>query len=124
MVTIAKSFTFDSAHCLTTLPEAHKCHNLHGHTYRVTLIVRGPVDEHGFVVDYSVLAAAWQPLHEILDHRFLNDVPGLECPSTEVLAAWIGDRLAGPIPQLIRIRLEESATTWAEVDVIRDGACE
>lgn len=126
--TLAKTFTFDAAHCLPGLPPDHKCARLHGHTYEVELQVRGPVRENGFVVDYADLAALWQPLFDEIDHRYLNDVPGLECPSTEMLAAWMWSRLSalcapdGDLASksycfalLQRIRIKESSTTWCEV---------
>lgn len=116
MVTIAKRFTFDAAHRLD-LPTDHKCSRLHGHTYEVELRVRGELDARGFVVDYEEIAAAFAPVHDELDHRYLNDVPGLEQPSTEVLVRWIAERLRGKIRGLVGVRVAESSTTWAEIDV-------
>jgi 6-pyruvoyltetrahydropterin/6-carboxytetrahydropterin synthase len=115
-VTIAKQFTFEAAHRLDRLPASHKCHHLHGHSYRVEVQLRGPVDENGFVVDYADIAAAWRPFDLQLDHKYLNDIPGLEIPSTEVLVKWIGDRLKPLLPRLIRVRVSESMTTWAEME--------
>lgn len=94
--TIWHRFRFDAAHQLNRLPEGHKCKRLHGHSYVVELELRGPVDRRGFVADYDDLAIAWAPLHEDLDHYFLNEVPGLEVPSTEILATWMLCRLRAP----------------------------
>lgn len=116
-VTISKRFDFDAAHFLPKVPEDHKCRRMHGHTYVVELICTGPLDERGFVLDYAELAAAWAPLGLVLDHRVLNEIPGLENPSTEVLAPWIARRLASFLPSLVRVRVYESSTTWCEVDV-------
>lgn len=120
--TIAKQYTFDAAHRLDKLPPEHKCHRMHGHTYRVEIMVRGPV-KNGFVVDYADLDALWQPLHERLDHRVLNEVSGLDTPSTEHLAGWILIRLVG-MPQLqmfyVSVRVYESSSTWCEVESIDD----
>lgn len=128
--TISKSFTFDAAHRLEMLPADHKCHRLHGHTYKVELVLYGPVDAMGFVIDYAVLADWWAGLHEQLDHRYLNEVPGLDLPTTEHLAAWIAIRLLGNIASyyeddgktvtgvglvLQRVRVFESSTTWCDV---------
>lgn len=113
IATLSKSFTFDAAHCLPRLPAGHKCANLHGHTYRVELICRGYVQENGFVVDYDDIARAWAPLHEQLDHKYLNDVYGLETPSTEHLCAWIIMRI--DLPSLVAVRVYESSTTWCEM---------
>lgn len=135
IATIAKRFTFDAAHCLPKLGPDHKCHRLHGHTYEVELVCRGPVDEHGFVIDYDEIARAWAPLHEALDHRYLNEIPGLETPSTEHLVAWMYQRwhvaaaaasvLERPrsAPHLFwnvldRIRIKESSTTWCEMSQV------
>lgn len=112
---LAKRFTFDAAHCLPKLPTGHKCANLHGHTYVVELRFYGPVDERGFVMDYEKIDEAWQPIHADLDHKYLNDVPGLEQPSTEVLAHWMWRRLGGTWPSLNMIHIEESSSTWCEV---------
>lgn len=117
MITISKTFDFDAAHRLPTLPATHKCHWLHGHTYRVELRLRGELDEHGMVVDYAHITAAWQPVHDALDHRYLNDVPGLETPTTEVLAGWICARLRVGLPALVAVRVYESSTTYAQVDL-------
>jgi 6-pyruvoyltetrahydropterin/6-carboxytetrahydropterin synthase len=118
MITIAKRFTFDAAHCLPLMPDGHKCQRLHGHTYAVEIQLTGDVDPAtGLVVDYDDIAKIWAPLHDALDHRYLNDV--LECPTTENLVLWIVDRLRDPFrayPPVhkMRIRVSESSTTWAE----------
>jgi len=121
MATVSKRFTFDAAHRLDRLPPDHKCHRMHGHTYEVELVFTGEVDENGFVIDYAEIAALWAPLHERLDHRVLNDVPGLEIPSTEHVAAWIAsnifDKLHRANCRLERVRVMESSTTWCEVMV-------
>ena len=117
MIKIAKHFHFDSAHRLDSLPEHHKCHRLHGHTYEVEIRLHGVPDERGFVVDYQDITDAWAPIHNALDHRYLNEVPGLAVPSTEVLVIWIFDRLTeSPISALISsVRVSESSTTFAEL---------
>lgn len=114
MVTICKRFDFDAAHWLTGVPSDHKCARLHGHTYRVDVMLRGELDSRGMVVDYAEVAQAWQPLHDALDHRCLNDIPGLENPTTEHLAPWIVARLKTALPQLCAVRVWESSTTWCE----------
>jgi 6-pyruvoyltetrahydropterin/6-carboxytetrahydropterin synthase len=115
MITIAKQFTFDAAHRLLGLPETHKCHRLHGHTYGVEIQLHGVPDDRGFIVDYAELAEAWAPIFEELDHRYLNDIVGLSVPSTEVLVQWIFERLgASSIGKFISaVKVSESSTTWA-----------
>lgn len=119
MATVSKRFTFDAAHRLDRLPPDHKCHRMHGHTYEVELVVTGEVDDNGFVIDYADIAEMWAPLHEKLDHRILNEVPGLEIPSTEHLAAWIAanifDKMTRANCRLERVRVKESTSTWCEV---------
>lgn len=117
MITIAKRFTFDAAHFLPCMPELHKCRGMHGHTYEVELQLYGEPDANGILVDYDDVAKAWEPIHALVDHKVLNEVPGLRMPSTEVLAMWIMDRLLdAPFWSLVsKVRVSESSTTWAEV---------
>jgi GTP cyclohydrolase IB len=92
---ITKRFRFEAAHQLPAVPDGHKCSRLHGHTYEVWVHVTGPISsEFGWIADFGDIKAAWKPLDEQLDHRFLNDIPGLENPTAEVLAAWICHRLS------------------------------
>ena len=78
-IEIFKEFGFEAAHQLRNLPAEHKCARLHGHSFRVEVRVLGEVgDESGWVMDFADISAAWQPLHELLDHRYLNEIPGLE----------------------------------------------
>lgn len=116
-VTICKRFDFDAAHWLPNVPDGHKCKRLHGHTYRVDVVISGVPDERGFVVDYAEIADAWEPIHDEIDHHCLNDVPGLDNPSTEVLAPWILRRLVANdvIGEMVEsVRVYESSTTWCE----------
>lgn len=115
-VTLAKRFTFDAAHRLDRLPPDHKCYRLHGHTYEVEIVLRGPVDPStGFLVDYERISMAWKSVHDQLDHRFLNEVPGLEVSSTENLAAWILVLIGASLVHVHAVRVKESSSTWCEV---------
>ncbi len=117
MITIAKRFTFDAAHFLPCMPELHKCRGMHGHTYEVELQLHGEPDANGILVDYGDIAKEWERIYALVDHKVLNDVPGLRMPSTEVLVMWIFDQFSSaPFSNLVsRIRVAESSTTWAEV---------
>jgi 6-pyruvoyltetrahydropterin/6-carboxytetrahydropterin synthase len=121
-VSISKEFTFDAAHYLPTVPEDHKCRRMHGHTYRVQIVLHDYVGATGFAgdIDYEDIANAWRGIHEVIDHRTLNDVEGLEVPSTENLALWIMRRLYSD-PKighaLDEIRIAESSTTWCTFSV-------
>ena len=109
---IFKEFTFEAAHRLPYVPEDHKCSRLHGHSYRVEVRVSGPVgNETGWVVDFADLKAAWKALHEALDHRYLNEIPGLENPTSENLARWIWERLALNIDGLSEVVVRETCTS-------------
>ena len=111
---ITKSFSFDAAHWLPQVPESHKCRRLHGHTYRVILGLEGELHpEMGWVEDYNVVAAAMQPVREELDHRCLNEIPGLENPTAEILASWIHARLCARLPLLTDVTVCETPTTEA-----------
>lgn len=87
-------FSFDSAHFLPTVPATHKCRRMHGHTYRLKVWVEGPLDEtFRWVIDYAFIKSAVDRIIEQLDHRTLNEIPGLEIPTCEIIAQWIATRL-------------------------------
>ena len=113
---IAKSFTFDAAHWLPNVAPDHKCHRMHGHTYRVEIACSGKLDERGMVCDYAEIAEAWRVAEAEIDHRVLNEVPGLENPTTEVLALWIVGHLCRALLSLASVRVYESSSSWCEVE--------
>jgi 6-pyruvoyltetrahydropterin/6-carboxytetrahydropterin synthase len=109
---IFREFTFEAAHRLPNVPEGHKCARLHGHSYRVEVRVAGEVGaETGWVLDFADISATFKPLHALLDHHYLNEVPGLENPTSEVLAKWIWDRLQPGLPGLREIVVRETCTS-------------
>lgn len=109
---IFKEFTFEAAHRLPSVPPGHKCARLHGHSFRVEVHVRGSVDPaSGWVTDFACIQQAFQPLHECLDHRYLNEVEGLANPTSENLARWIWERLQPSLPQLSQIVVRETCTS-------------
>ena len=109
---IYKEFTFEAAHRLPNVPEGHKCARLHGHSFRVRVSLEGPVGEDsGWVVDFAALKDAWRPLHEVLDHNYLNDVPGLANPTSERLAEWIWEALSPALPSLAAVEVRETCTS-------------
>jgi 6-pyruvoyltetrahydropterin/6-carboxytetrahydropterin synthase len=115
MLEIWKEFTFEAAHRLPHVPAGHKCARLHGHSFRVEVRVRGDLDPRlGWVMDYADLKAAWAPLDAALDHHYLNEVPGLENPTSEVLARWIWARLADRLPGLCAVVVRETCTSGCE----------
>ena len=103
---------FEAAHRLPHVPEGHKCARLHGHSFRVRVTVGGDLDpDRGWVMDFARVKAACAPLLEALDHRYLNEVPGLENPTSEVLATWMWDRLAPSLPGLAEVEVRETCTS-------------
>lgn len=114
MVTISKTFDFDAAHFLPKVKRGHKCARLHGHTYRVEIRCAGELDERGMVVDYEEISSAWAPVHDVLDHRLLNEIPGLENPTTEILAPWVLERMKASGLPVVAVRVYESSSTWCE----------
>lgn len=110
-VRLSKKFRLEAAHLLPEVPEGHKCRRLHGHSYCVELVLEGAVDPvTGWLMDYADVAAAFAPLHEQLDHHYLNDVEGLSNPTSENLARWIWERLEGKLP-LAEVRIDETCTS-------------
>lgn len=109
---IFKEFGFEAAHRLPNVPPGHKCERLHGHSYRIEVHVRGAVDAHtGWVLDFADIGAAFEPLHEQLDHRLLNDIDGLSNPTSEHLARWIWTRLHPRLPSLSQVVVRETCTS-------------
>ena len=110
--TIVKEIGFESAHQLPNTPPGHKCRRLHGHSFRCEIHVSGAVDPtRGWVQDYGELRDAFEPIRQELDHHFLNDIPGLENPTSENIAAWIWRRLAADLPGLSAIIIHETCTS-------------
>jgi 6-pyruvoyltetrahydropterin/6-carboxytetrahydropterin synthase len=87
---------------------------VHGHTYRIVLGLEGELDPRlGWVEDYHVVARAFAPVREDLDHRCLNEIPGLENPTAEILAAWLYERLHAALPRLTDVTVCETPSTEA-----------
>ena len=108
---IFQEFTFEAAHRLPRVPAGHKCARLHGHSFRVRLTVAGPLEAaSGWVLDFADVTAAVAPLVEMLDHHYLNEIPGLENPTAEVITRFIWRRLRGALPGLSEVRLWETCT--------------
>jgi 6-pyruvoyltetrahydropterin/6-carboxytetrahydropterin synthase len=111
-VEIFREFTFEAAHRLPHVPPRHKCARLHGHSYRVAVHVEGPIaSDTGWVQDFADLSCAMAPLLERLDHYYLNEIDGLDNPTSEVLAQWIWDRLHPALPYLSQIVVRETCTS-------------
>src|ERR1043165_6443551 len=111
-VQIFRAFTIEAAHRLPHVPAGHKCARLHGHSFRIELHVAGPVDPHaGWVMDFAEVRAAFQPVYERIDHQLLNEVPGLENPTSENLAKWLWRETQPRLPMLAKVVVHETCTS-------------
>ncbi len=109
---IFKVFRIEAAHRLPNVPAGHKCARLHGHSFAVELVVQGePGADTGWVMDFAEVKQAFQPIYEQLDHHYLNDIAGLENPTSEVLAIWIWNKLLPSLPQLSTVVVHETCTS-------------
>ena len=112
---IFKEFGFEAAHRLPNVPEGHKCARLHGHSFRVEVHVRGDVDPRlGWVMDFAEVKAAVKPVIDRLDHYYLNEIEGLENPTSEVIAKWIWDQVKPVLPLLVSLVVHETCTSSCE----------
>ena len=116
---ISRSYTIEAAHRLPHVPEGHKCARLHGHSFRITLHVGGELDPRlGWIVDFAEIDRAFEPVFAQLDHRYLNEVPGLDNPTSELLARWVLERVRLPAARLLAVSIGEtcnaSCTVYAD----------
>ncbi len=108
---LRKTFQFEAAHLLPHLPKSHKCRRLHGHSFKAEIVVAGECDERlGWLMDYAEITRRFKPLWEKLDHHCLNEIPGLENPTSEIIAVWIWRKLKPKLPQLTEVIVAETCT--------------
>lgn len=109
---IFKEFVIEAAHRLPNVPEGHKCSRLHGHSFRVEIHLRGPVEQAmGWLMDFADIKEAFNPFYEQLDHHYLNEIEGLANPTSENIARWIWSRLQPKLPSLSKVIVRETCTT-------------
>ncbi len=109
---IYKEFVFEAAHRLPNVPDGHKCARLHGHSWKGVIYVEGDVNpQSGWIMDYAEIKEVFAPIYEQLDHHYLNEIEGLENPTSEVLAKWIWERLKPDLPALSQVVINETCTT-------------
>lgn len=110
-----KEFIFEAAHRLPYVPSGHKCGRLHGHSFSVTIYISGDVDpKTGWIKDFAEIKQIFKPFYEQLDHHYLNDIVGLENPTSENLAIWIWQQLKPLLPELSKIQIKETCTSGCE----------
>ena len=113
-IELRKTFQFEAAHLLPRLPKSHKCRRLHGHSFKVDIVVAGECDPKlGWLMDYAEISRRFRPIWEKLDHRYLNEIPGLENPSSEEIAVWIWNKLKAKLPLLTEVVVAETCTARA-----------
>ena len=111
-IELVKDFHFEAAHYLPNVPEGHKCRRMHGHSFHCEVAVRGPIDpQTGWLMDFADLKRAVDPIVKRLDHYLLNEIEGLDNPTSELLAVWIWKELAPALPMLHRVTIEETCTS-------------
>src|SRR2546421_12727122 len=111
-VRLSKTFRFEAAHDLPTFPDGHKCRRLHGHSFRFDVIVEGTVDpKTGYLIDYGDIKRVADPIVKRLDHYYLNEIPGLDNPTSENLAKYLWDALKPLLPLLAEIVVHETCTS-------------
>ncbi|NND08593.1 MAG: 6-carboxytetrahydropterin synthase QueD [Saprospiraceae bacterium] len=109
---IFKKFTFDSAHFLPMVPDGHKCKETHGHTYQMTAVFEGKLDEElEWVIDFAEIKGVINPIIDRIDHKLLNDIEGLQNPTCEVIAIWLWNQIKPEIHMLCQIQLNETPTS-------------
>ncbi len=106
---LRKTFQFEAAHLLPLLPKSHKCRRLHGHSFKVDIVVAGECDPKlGWLMDYAEITRAFKPIWKKLDHHYLNEIPGLENPTSECVAVWIWKRLKRKLALLTEVVVAET----------------
>ena len=111
---IFKEFTFEAAHRLPKVPIDHKCANLHGHSFKVRVCVDGSINEMGWVMDFSALKEICATHIAELDHSYLNEISGLDNPTSENIAMWLWRRLEESLPDLYSVSVMETCNSGCE----------
>ncbi len=114
-VRLIKTFGFEAAHYLPAFPDGHKCRRMHGHSFKVDVIVEGEIPAGGtYLMDYAEIKAAVDPIEKRLDHYCLNEIAGLENPTSEMIARWLWEALKPALPMLAEIIVYETCSSRCE----------
>ena len=109
---VYKKFTIESARSLPNLPNSHPCKKIHGHSFKIIIYIEGKIDtKTGFVIDFHDIEKAFNPLKIKLDHAYLNNIEGLNNPSSENMCKWIWEKLKIKLPGLLKIEIKETNST-------------
>jgi 6-pyruvoyltetrahydropterin/6-carboxytetrahydropterin synthase len=113
---IWRRYVFEAAHRLPNVPRGHKCGRMHGHGFEVIIHANNDIGARDLSVDYDHLDELWEPVSRELDHACLNDIAGLENPTSELISAWIWRRLKPQLPELSWVTVYETAACGAHFD--------
>ena len=113
---IWRRYTFESAHRLPNVPAGHKCGRMHGHGFEVILHANMDLGNREIGVDYEHIDSLWAPIHEEFDHACLNDIAGLENPTSELISSFIWGRLKPRLSELSWVTVYETASSGAHFD--------
>ncbi|NME70493.1 6-carboxytetrahydropterin synthase QueD [Flammeovirga aprica] len=112
---IFKSYTFEAAHFLPQMPEGHPCRRIHGHSWKMELHFDGElVLPYEWVIDFHEIDSVVDPIYKILDHNFLNEVEGLENPTSEVISIWVWNKIKEQLPALCKVVIYETPEAGTE----------
>lgn len=111
-----RRYQFQSAHQLPNVPPGHKCGRLHGHGFEVMIHAEQDARNCDLSIDYDYLDTLWAPLQGVLENRYLNDIDGLQNPTSEVISQWIWSKLKPLLPSLSWVTVYETATCGAQYD--------
>lgn len=118
-IEIKKSFSIESARFLPNLPKSHPCAHTHGHSFKITLRLQGPLNASiGWLVDYNDIAKIAHPVLKKIDHKLLNEVPGLANPTTENITIWLYEKLKRSLPELVQVTVSETSDTECSFPVM------
>ena len=108
---IWRRYRFEAAHQLPNVPEGHQCGRMHGHGFEVILHVNQNLHDQAMGIDFDILDGFWQPLYQQLNNSCLNDIKGLENPTSEVLSNWIWEKLKPQLNSLSWVTVYETHTS-------------
>jgi len=111
-----RRFRFEAAHQLPNVPPDHKCGRMHGHGFEVILHADQDLEGAHMGIDFDQLGEIWAPMQQRLHHACLNDLPGLANPTSELISAWLWERIKPTLPALSWISVYETARAGCHYD--------
>ena len=109
---VYKKFNIESARSLPRVSKEHPCYQVHGHSFEIIIKVEGTIDKKsGFVIDFQDIEDSFEPLRRLLDHSYLNDIKGLENPTSENMCLYIWENIKPSLPNIIEVEIKETSAT-------------